>query len=38
MFRNDQRRFYKDLQGKMNGQAEAPDPKGSAEFLEQVMA
>ena len=27
MFRNDQMQFYKELDGKMNGQTEAPDPK-----------
>ena len=32
MFRNDQRQFYKELDGKMNGQTEALDPKGSTEF------
>ena len=30
-----QRQFYKELDGKMNGQTEAPDPKGSTES-EQV--
>ena len=32
MFRNDQRQFYKELDGKMNGQSETPDTKGSTEF------
>ena len=32
MFRNDQRQFYKELDGKMNRQTEVPDPKGPTEF------
>ena len=38
MFRNDQRKFYKELDGKMNGQIEAPDPKGSAEFWSKLWS
>ena len=38
MFRNDQRQFYKELDGNMNGQSEAPDPKGSTEFLSKLWS
>ena len=38
MFRNDQRQFYKELDGKMNGQTEAPDPKGSIEFWIKLLS
>ena len=38
MFRNDQRQFYKELDGKMNGQNEAPDPKGSIEFRSKLWS
>ena len=36
MFRNDQRQFYKELDGKMNGQSEAPDPMGSTEIWSKL--
>ena len=36
MLRNDQRQFYKELDGKTNGQNEAPDPKGSTEFWSKL--
>ena len=38
MFRNDQRQIYKELDGKMNGQTEAPDPKGSTEFWSNLWS
>ena len=33
MFRNDQRQLYKELDGKMNGQTEAPNPGGFTKNL-----
>ena len=38
MFRNDQRQFYKELGGKINGKTEAPDPKGSTEFWSKLWS
>ena len=38
MFRNDHRQFYKERDGKMNGQSEAPDPMGSTEFLSKLWS
>ena len=38
MFRYDQRQFYKELNGKMNGQIEAPHPNGSAEFWSKLWS
>ena len=38
MFRYDQRQFYKELDGKMDRQSEAPDPKGSAEFWSKLWS
>ena len=32
MFKKDQRQQYKELDGKMNGQTQAPDSKGSTEL------
>ena len=36
MFRNDQKQFYKELYGKMNGQTEGPDPKESTGFWSKL--
>ena len=38
MFRNDDRQFYKELDGKMNGQNEAPDQKGSTVFWRKLWS
>ena len=38
MFRNDQKQFYKEFDGKINGQTEAPDPKGSTEFWSKLWS
>ena len=38
MFRSDQKQFYKELYGKMKGQTEAPDPKGSTEFWSKLWS
>ena len=38
MFRNDQGQFYKGLDGKMNGQSDAPDPKGSTESCRKLWS
>ena len=38
MFRNDQKLFYKELDGKTNEQTEAPDPKGSSEVCSKLWS
>ena len=38
MFRNNKRQFYKELDRKINGQAETPDPKGSTEFWSNLWS
>ena len=35
---NGQRHFYRELDGKMNRQSEAPDPKGSTEFCSKLWS
>ena len=38
MFRNYWRQFYKELDGKMNGQSKAPDPKGSTDVWRKLWS
>ena len=38
MFRNDQRQVYKELDGRINGQIEAPDSMGSPDFRRKLWS
>ena len=38
LFRNNQKQFYKELDGKMDGQVEAPDPNESTEFWSKLWS
>ena len=38
LFKNNQKQFYTELDGKLNEQTEAPDPTGTPEFWSQLWA